>query len=114
MKRANLILMAALAAAGLTTFTGSLLTPAVAVAAENQKIGAKIAKPLRAAQDAIAAKTWDEASAKLVEAGAVEPKTPYEAFMVDELGWFVMLQKKDYQGAVDALSRAVASRNLAR
>ena len=23
--------------------------------------------------------------------------------MVDELGWFVMVQKKDYQGAVDAL-----------
>jgi tetratricopeptide (TPR) repeat protein len=109
MKRANLILMAALAAAGLTTFTGALVAPAVAVAAESQKIGAKIAKPLRAAQDAIAAKNWDEASARLVEAAAVEPKTPYEAFMVDELGWFVMVQKKDYQGAVDALSRAVAS-----
>jgi Tfp pilus assembly protein PilF len=109
MKRANLILMAALAAAGLATVTGTLLAPAVAVAADNQKIGAKIAKPLRAAQDAIAAKNWDEASAKLVEAAAVEPKTPYEAFMVDELGWFVMVQKKDYQGAVDALSRAVAS-----
>jgi Tfp pilus assembly protein PilF len=109
MKRANLILMAALAAAGLTTLTGSLVAPAVAVAADNQKIGKKIATPLRAAQDAIAAKNWDEASARLAEAAAVDPKTPYEAFMVDELGWFVSLQKKDYQGAVDALARAVAS-----
>jgi tetratricopeptide (TPR) repeat protein len=109
MKRANLILMAALAAAGLVAVGGGLVTPTVAVAADAQKIGAKIAKPLRGAQDAIAAKNWDEATAQLAEAAAVEPKTPYETFMVDELAWFVKVQKKDYQGAVDALSRAVAS-----
>ena len=109
MKRANLILMAALAAAGLVTVGGGLLAPTVAVAADAQKIGAKIAKPLRAAQDAIAAKNWDEAAARLAEAAAIEPKSPYEAYLVDELGWFVKLQKKDYQGAADALSRTVTA-----
>jgi tetratricopeptide (TPR) repeat protein len=109
MKTANMVLMAALVAAGLTTVTGALLTPAVVLAAEGQKIGAKIAKPLRAAQEAINAKSWDAAQASLAEAAAIEPKTPYEAFMVDELGWYVQVQKKNYAGAIEALSRAVAS-----
>jgi len=110
MKRANLILMAALAAAGLTSVTGALLAPAVAVAqAEGQKIGAKMAKPLRAAQEAIAAKNFDAALAQLAEAAAIEPKTPYEAFMVDELGWYAMVQKKDYAAAADTLARTVGS-----
>jgi tetratricopeptide (TPR) repeat protein len=116
MKTRNLILMAAFAAAGLTSVTGALLVPAAAVAAEAKeakketpKLGAKIAKPLRAAQEAITAKNWDAAQVALAEAAAVEPKTPYEAFMVDELGWFTKVQKKDYAGAVDSLRRAVES-----
>ena len=113
MKTRNLILMAALAAAGLTSITGTLMVPAVAVAAEAKKdtpkIGAKIAKPLRAAQEAIQAKNWDAATASLAEAAAVEPKSPYEAFMVDELGWFVQIQKKDYAGALTSLKAAVNS-----
>ena len=116
MKKANMILMAALAAAGLTSVTGALLVPATAVAAETKeakkdapKIGAKMAKPLRAAQESITAKDWDAALASLAEAAAVEPKTPYEAFMVDELGWYIKVQKKDYAGAVESLTRAVES-----
>ena len=109
MKKANLVLMAALAAAGLASVTGSMLLPTAAAAAEGQKLGAKIAKPLRAAQEAINAKNWDEALANLEGARAIEPKSPYEAFMVDELGWYILLQKKDYAGAAATLERAVGS-----
>ena len=110
MKKTNLVLMAALAAAGLVTVGGGAMLPAVAVAAESApKLGAKIVKPLKAAQDAMNAKNWDEAMARVEEARAIEPKTPYEAFMVDELGWYVLLQKKDYAGSAAALERAVAS-----
>lgn len=116
MKTTNLILMAALAAAGLTTVSGALLAPTVAVAAEakeakkeSPKIGAKMSKPLRAAQEAITAKNWDAAVASLAEAAAIEPKSPYEAFMVDELGWYTKVQMKDYAGAVGSLTRAVES-----
>jgi tetratricopeptide (TPR) repeat protein len=116
MKKANVVLMAALAAAGLTFVTGALLTPASAVAAEQKeakpesgKIGAKVGKPLRAAQEAITAKNWEAAQASLAEAAAIEPKTPYEAFMVDELGWYAKVQTKDYAGAIDSLTRAVDS-----
>jgi Tfp pilus assembly protein PilF len=113
MKTRNLILTAALAAAGLTSVTGALLVPAAAVAAEAKKetpkIGAKMSKPLRAAQEAIQAKNWDAAGASLAEAAAVEPKTPYEAFMVEELGWYLKVQTKDYAGAVTSLKAAVDS-----
>jgi len=113
MKTRNLILMAALAAAGLTTVTGGWLVPTAAAAAEAKKdapkIGAKMSKPLRAAQEAISAKDWDAATSSLAEAAAVEPKTPYEAFMVEELGWFTKVQKKDYAGAVVSLKAAVDS-----
>lgn len=113
MKTRNMILMAALAAAGLTSVTGTLLAPMAAVAAEAKKetpkIGAKMAKPLRAAQEAIQAKNWDAAAASLAEAAQVEPKTPYEAFMVEELGWYLKVQQKDYAGAVTSLKAAVDS-----
>jgi len=109
MNKANLILMAAMAAAGLTVTTGTLLTPAVAVAAEGQKVGAKLAKPISAAQEATKAKNWDAALASLNEARAIEPKTPYEAFVIDELAWYPLLQKKDYAAAADALTRTVDS-----
>jgi hypothetical protein len=109
MKKANLVLMAALAAAGLVGITGGALAPTAAVAAEGQKLSAKIIKPLKAAQEAMNAKNWEQAMAMLKEAQAVEPKTPYDSFMVDELGWYAMLQTKDYAGAAAALERAVNS-----
>jgi outer membrane protein assembly factor BamD (BamD/ComL family) len=115
MKKANLVLAAALAAAGVTSIGTGLLTPATAIAQAApqkqapQKIGAKMLKPLKAAQEAIGAKNWEAAIASLTEAQAIEPKTPYEAFMVDELGWYARLQTKDYKGSEEALARAVAS-----
>lgn len=110
MKRANLILMAALAAAGLVGATGALLVPAVAVAATPApKLGAKMSKPIAAAQEAIKVKDWDGALAALAEARAIEPKTPYEAFVIDYIAWYPLVQKKDYAAAEAALARAMAS-----
>jgi hypothetical protein len=109
MKKANLILMAAMAAAGVMSVTGALLAPSAAVAAEGQKLGAKVAKPLRAAQEAMTEQKWAEAIAHIDEAAAVQPQTPYESFMVDELGWFARIQTKDYAGAEPALERAITS-----
>ena len=116
MKKANLVLMAALAAAGLTGVVGgSLLPVSSAVAAEKkdkapkQKLSPAVQKPLVAAQNAITAKNWDEALVQIQAAQAVEPKTPYDAFMVDELGWYVYLQKKDYVKSAEALERSLAT-----
>jgi Tfp pilus assembly protein PilF len=116
MKIANLVLMAAMAAAGLVGVTGGALLPVtVAAAADKEKPAAKqklsppVAKPLMAAQKAMNEKNWDEATTQIAAAQAVEPKTPYDAFMIDELGWYVALQKKDYAKSAEALERALNS-----
>jgi tetratricopeptide (TPR) repeat protein len=116
MKKTNLVLMAALAAAGLVGVAGgSLLPVSVAVAAEKEKPAAKqklspaVQKPLVATQNAMTAKNWDEALVQIQAAQAVEPKTPYDAFMVDELGWYIYLQKKDYVKSAEMLERSLAS-----
>jgi Tfp pilus assembly protein PilF len=116
MKKMNLVLVAAAAAVGLAGVTGGTLLPvSTALAAKKDEAPAKpklspnLAKPLLAAQAAMNAKNWDEAQAKIAEAAAIEPKTPYDAYMVDELGWYVYLQKKDYAKAAEALERSLAS-----
>ena len=117
MKKANLVLMAALAAAGLVGVVGgSLLPVSVAVAADKekaaapkQKLSPAVQKPLVATQNAMNAKNWDEALVQLQAAQAVEPKTPYDAFMIDELGWYIYLQKKDYVQSAAALERSLAT-----
>jgi len=113
MRKANLVLAAAIAAAGVTAVTtAALLAPATAIADEQKKaatpkISAKMLKPLKTAQDAVAAKDWTTALAAVAEAQAIEPKSPYEAFMVDELSWYALVQTKDYKGAAAALERSV-------
>jgi len=118
MKKLNLVLTAALAAAGLVgVVAGSLLPVSTAVAAAKekekpaakQKLSPAVGKPLVAAQEAMNAKNWDEALVQIEAARAVEPKTPYDAFMVDELGWYIYLQKKDYVKSAEALERSLAS-----
>ena len=116
MKKVNLVLMAAMAAVGLAGVTGGTLLPvstALAAskekAADKPKLSPSVAKPLAAAQTAMNAKNWDEALARVNEAAAVEPKTPYDAFMVDELGLHVYLQKKDYVKAAEVLERVLAT-----
>jgi hypothetical protein len=111
MKKANLVLVAALAAAGVGIVGGTLLpTPAVAAAAAKKPaLSAAVLKSLKAAQESMTAKNWDEAWTHIEEARAAEGKTPYDAFMVDELGWYIQLQKKDYAGSAETLERALNS-----
>ena len=116
MKKTNLVLMAALAAVGLAGVTaGSLLPVTDAVAADKEKpakapkLSAAVGKPLIAAQNAMNAKNWDEALVQIEAAQAVPEKTPYDAYMVDELGWYIYLQKKDYAKSAETLERALAS-----
>ena len=109
MNRSNLVLMAALAAAGVVGVTTGTLAPMAAIAAEAPKVSSSILKPLKATQEAIAAKNLDQALVYLQEARAIEPKTPYDSFMIDEFSWNVLLQKQDFAGAATALEAAVAS-----
>jgi hypothetical protein len=112
MKKTNLLMMVALATTGLCGLGAMTLAPSTAVAAAATaapKLSPSIIPPLKIVQDQLTAKNWDAAYEALKQAQAVEPKTPYDSYMVDELGWYVLLQKQQLPAAAEALERAVNS-----
>lgn len=116
MKKPQLVLVAILTAGLAGVAGGTLLPVSAAVAAQKDKdkaakpkLTAAVQKPLAAAQKALQEKNYDEALARLQEASAIEPKNEYDAFMIDELGWYVHLQRKDYVESAAALERALAT-----
>lgn len=116
MRKAKLMMMAVMAAAGLVAITGGALAPQDAYAAKKSngpKLSSEVHKPLAAAQEAMTAKDWDTAMMYINEAEAVQPKEPYDEFMINELGWFVYVQKDDYAKAGAALEASVQSGFLA-
>lgn len=111
MKKANLVLSAALAAAGVVGFVGGALAPATAVAAAAKKptLTPAVIKPLKAAQDAITAKNWDEAMLQIQEAQKVEGRTAYDDYQINDFLWFVQYQRKEMAGAATSLESVVNS-----
>jgi Tfp pilus assembly protein PilF len=110
MKKTNLLMMVALATSGLCGLGAMTLAPSAAMAADAApKMNPKIIAPLKIVQEQTTAKNFDAAYAALKDAQAFEPKTPYESYMVDELGWYVLLQKQQVPAAAEALERAVNS-----
>jgi tetratricopeptide (TPR) repeat protein len=90
MRKVSLVLSAALAVAGVTG-AGALLVPSVAMA--QQKVSAKVGVPLKAAQDAIAKKRWDQALAKIKEADGIGSKTSFDQYKINDMLWYVYLQQ---------------------
>jgi tetratricopeptide (TPR) repeat protein len=111
MKKANLVLTAALAAAGLVGVVGGTLAPstAIAAAAAKNKVSDAIMKPLKAAQDSINAKNWDEAMLHIQEAQAVPNRTAFDDFTINDFSWFVLYQQKKLPEAAAALEQVVNS-----
>jgi tetratricopeptide (TPR) repeat protein len=95
-----------LAAAGLVASVAaglSMTTVSVAVAAEQgaAKLSKNVAVPLKAAQDATKKQQWSVALEKLKEAQAVQGKTPYEEYQIDNfLAYVLFSQKKMAEAAV--------------
>ncbi|GMW05814.1 MAG: hypothetical protein QY320_08890 [Gammaproteobacteria bacterium] len=81
---------------GLVLVTASLLGAAVQASAADDKIGAKVGKPMKAAQEAIQKKEWDKAMAKIAEADAVSQKSAFEQYQINEFKGYVLLQQKKY------------------
>lgn len=107
MSKATWVLGVALAMSGAFVVTGGLLAPSVAEA--QQKVGPKVGVPLKAAQDAVKAKNWKTAEAKIKEANAVQPKTAYEQYAINELLWYVYLQQGRNGDAARVLEQQIAS-----
>lgn len=82
------------------------MTPA---ATAEEKIGAKVGKPLQAAQELAQKKDLNGALEKVKEAEAVSSKTPFEQFKIDQFKVFIQLQRADYAAAGKAMEATVAS-----
>jgi tetratricopeptide (TPR) repeat protein len=105
--KATWVLTAALAFSGAIGVTAALLAPAVAEA--QQKIGPKVGVPLKAAQEALQKKNWSLALSKIKEAQAVQPRTSYEDYKINELLWYVYLQQGRNADAARLLEQQIAS-----
>ena len=105
--KATWVLSAALAFSGALVVTAALLAPDTAEA--QQKIGPKVGVPLKAAQDAIKKKNWNGALAKIKEAQAVQPRSAFEDYTINELLWYVYLQQGRNADAARLLEQQIAS-----
>jgi tetratricopeptide (TPR) repeat protein len=85
-------------------------TPAGIVAAqEKPKVSKQVAKPLKAAQDALQAKKWQEGLARLKEVEAIPGKTPYDEFLMNELAGFAYVRTNQLADAARALEASFNS-----
>lgn len=111
MNRVKSFALASAIALGLSTGVAALVT-ATAIAAEESanKITTKaVAVPMKKAQEAIQAKQWDTAIAEIKKAQAVEKKTPFEAYQIDEFLAYVLIQQKKYSEAANVYERMLNS-----
>jgi hypothetical protein len=106
MRKATFVLSAALAACSVFG-AAALFVPATAVA--EQKVGTTVGKYLKTAQEAIQKKKWDQALAAIKQAQAVDTKTPFEQYKINELLWYVYLQQGRNLDAARLLEQQMAS-----
>jgi tetratricopeptide (TPR) repeat protein len=105
--KATWVLSASLVICGAVAATGASLIPSVAEA--QQTVGAKVGVPLKAAQAAIQKKNWNLALTKIKEAQAIQPRTAYEDYKINELLWYVYLQQGRNADAARVLEQQIAS-----
>ena len=108
MTKATMVLAALLAVTAAPLGTAALLlVPAIASA--QQTVSAAVGKPLKAAQDAIARKKWDQALNAIKQAQGVQPRTAYDDYKINELLWYVYLQQGKNSQAAKLLEQQIAS-----
>jgi tetratricopeptide (TPR) repeat protein len=85
------------------------VAPRSAVAADEKKkddkntVSKALAKPLKAAQEAMQAKKYPDALAKLKEAEGMSGKSPYDEHLINEMLGFVYVRMQNYPEAAKAL-----------
>jgi len=87
----------------------ALSLPAMIAAAEQPTVSNKLAKPLKAAQDALTAKNYDEAMAKIKEAQAQPEKTPYDNWVINTFLLKMYAGKQDMANEVPIIESLAQS-----
>ena len=101
-------LSALILCAGLAGASG--LLPGTALAAEDkgkQKNSPELAKPLKAAHDALDQKKYADAISKLKEADGNAKKTPYDQHLINEMLGFAYVRTNNYAEAAKAFEATI-------
>ena len=110
MTRVRSIAVAISLAVGAIVPAVTLLAPTAQAAEQQNKITTKaVAAPLKAAQEAMQKKQWDTALTEIKKAQAVEKKTPFEAYQIDEFMGYVLIQQKKFGEAAPVFERLLNS-----
>ena len=108
MTRARSIAFALTLAMGV--LSGPALVSSAQAAEPANKVTTKaVAEPLKKAQEAMKAKQWDAALSAIKQAQAVEKKTPFEAYQIDEFLSYVLIQQKKFSEATPVFERMLNS-----
>jgi tetratricopeptide (TPR) repeat protein len=97
----------ALAVSAALAAAASFVIGAPALAADQQKNSAKLAKPLKEANDAIKAKKYAEAIAKLKEAEGTAGKTPYDQHLIYDMLAFAEIKTQNLGEAAKAMEAEI-------
>ncbi len=91
--------------------TLALLMPSAALAAEQVgKITTRaVAEPLKKAQEALKKKQWDTAEAEIRKAQAVQQKTAFETYQLDEFLGYALIQRRQFSEAAAIFERLLNS-----
>jgi predicted negative regulator of RcsB-dependent stress response len=100
--------VAAIAAAVILA-TGGVVVSTPVAAQEKQAVSKASAKVLKAAQEAVQAKKYDEALAKLQEAKGVAGRTAYDNYVIAQLEAFTYARKGAYADAAKAMETQLDS-----
>jgi hypothetical protein len=95
-----------------TLFASLLLGAALSGVADADQptVSKALAKPLKAANEAMQARNWDAALSNIKEAqSAAGERSAYDHFLINEMLGFVYSQKQDYPAAEPALEAAAQS-----
>jgi tetratricopeptide (TPR) repeat protein len=109
MRKASFVLGSMLAVTGWLGVAGTALLVVPATAEAQEKVSQKVGVPLKAAQDAIARKRWDQALAKIKEADVAPAKTAFDQYKINEMLWYVYLQQGRNADAARVLEGQIAS-----
>lgn len=98
MRRTSKVFAALLLGVALIT-APSLAPRGVAFAQDKPKVSKVAAKPLKAAQEAMNAKKYQEAIARLKEVQSIPGKSPYDEFLMNEMFAFSYVRTNQYADA---------------
>src|ERR1044072_1329764 len=73
-----------------------LVVPTAVEAADKPKVSKAVGEPLKKAQEAMGKKQFDVALQEINKAKAVEKRTPFEDYQIDEFLGYILIQQKKY------------------